>query len=47
MCLKDMDFKQPEDAGTANCGLSGNDSSIIPAKLLSIMPAGTEQVTFD
>jgi len=47
MCLRRADFKQSGKAGTANCGGSGNDSSIIRTKHLSIMPAGAGQVTFD
>jgi hypothetical protein len=47
MCLFYADFKHSGEAGTAKFHGSSNDSSIIRANVLSIMPAKAGQVTFD
>jgi hypothetical protein len=47
MCLIYADFKHMAALFAANRRGLRNDSSIIPAKDLSIMPAKAGQVTFD
>jgi hypothetical protein len=47
MCRIHADFKHFPGAGTKDFGLRRKVSSIMPAKLLSIMPANAGRVTPD